>query len=462
MTASNGRDERHEPAHPEKHASRPEEHASHPEKRAAHPEKHAGHPEERAGMARVARAVRAASTPELCTGAARRIADGAWERAQAAPRVAPSRSFLSALPASVHPSTIRRWAIAAVAVIAVGIGAYTLRPSEPAFAIDGDPVQVLRGDRWVNESRSVRPGATVFVANGSRTLRGPGAEIVPEPGSTFRIVSEPGTTRFRIEILGGGAEVSGNSVHLAMADMDIRPNLARGAVRVFASVPPALAGVPTQQLNTSSERLTHARIEIRLGEARLSRLSTGEHLVLSGEDKAALLPVATEGARVFRLGRVREYTSRVAMHIAMGHPVIQMHETGAGTIAVLGGPDDAVTGFTITNRELPFALDDMHSAMMTLASRLHTTDLDFAPPGTAITWGDASATIDTLAADARQTMTELVHEVHGREHRVIVSGDGTVVVEHVGGDKATYASLESARENDPEAVAPLAAFLRRE
>jgi sulfur carrier protein ThiS len=138
-----------------------------------------------------------------------------------------------------------------------------------------------------------------------------------------------------------------------------------------------------------------------------------------------------------------------------------MLETDADTIAVLGGPDDAVTGFTISSTELPFALDDMHSAMMTLVTRLHATDLDFVQPSAAIAWGTGSTTIEALAVDARQTLTELVHEVHGREHRVIVSEDGSVVVEHVGGDRATYPSLEIAREKDPEAVAPLAAFLRR-
>ncbi len=429
-------------------------------------------------MRRVVRAVRAASQPAMSdvatsAGTAERIADTAWERARGTRKPTSARPFLSTLFAS----SLRRWAAAAIVLAAAGAGTFALRPTEAAFAIDGDPVQVLRGDRWESETRVVHPGATIFVQGGTRTLRGPGAEITPDPGSTFRIVGDGDAQSFRLEILGGGAEISGKSIRLVVADFDMQPTLTSRTVRVFASVPAPIAGAPSPELALTTDRLKQVRFEVRLGDARVTRRSTGEHIDLSDADVAALLPVPTDGAHVFRLARLRDYTSNIAVRIAMGHPVIDVHEAAAGTIAVLGGPDNVVTGFTIRGDELPFALDEMHQGMLTLVTQLNAVRTARPHAGSvggdsevrvrAVAWRGFGGPIDELtrleqledrAMESRQTLTECVRVENGQRVRVVVSQDGTVLVERNGVER-TYASRADARAVDPEALAPLADFL---
>ena len=437
-------------------------------------------------LRRVVRAVRATSHPatsDIATsaGAADRIADAAWNCARPSTTSTSKRPFLS----TVFASSLRRWVAAAVILTAVGASTFVLRPTEAAFAIDGDPVQVLRGDRWESETRFVHPGATIFVQGGVRTLRGPGAEITPEPGSTFRIVGDGDAQSFRLEILGGGAEISGKSIRLVVADFDMQPTLTSRIARVFASVPAPISGAPSPELALTTDRLKQVRFEVRLGDVRVTRRSTGEHIDLSDTDVATLLPVPTDGTHVFRLARLREYTPNVAMRIAMGHPVIDMHQDAAGAIAVLAGPGNAVTGFAIRGDELPFALDDMYQGMLTFVTQLNVTQTGLVGPAHphaggvgrdpemrsgVVAWQTSGGPIDALirleqledrAVESRQTLTECVRVENGQRVRVVVIQDGTVLVERNGVER-TYASRADARAADPEALAPLANFLGAE
>jgi hypothetical protein len=405
---------------------------------------------------RIARAVREASGPAPDDGAARRIADGAWERARMARPARPLRL----------PAAARRWAVAAAAVIVVGIGAFALRPTEPVFAVEGEPVKVWDEDRWTTTKR-VRPGTTVFASDGFRVLRGRGAlegeTIRPEAGTTFRIeVTGEGERTLTVQLLGGAAEVRGDALRLCLADVEVAPRRANTAYGVWASVPPSddVDAPPPRTLDAARAAL--ARVRIRMGDATVLHRSTGETLELEGEEMATLLPVSRGGRTVYRLSRLRRFEPGVGVHIAAGHPVLDVRRSHDGAIAVLGGPDDAVTGVAIEAAELPAALDQMHTAMLAFVS---TTDvrIEGAPGGArfeVISSSPGVASLEERAFRTGQTLVEVSVRRDGASVRVLVDDDGRVEVIR-DGTAQSYDSLDAARAVDPDAVEVLDRYLDR-
>src|SRR5437899_548801 len=97
------------------------------------------------------RSLRDAARPGLAPGGAERIADGAWERA-AVLRSGGVPWFRIARRAG--------WAVAAA--IVAGAAVVELRGTDPAFAVEGDPVNVERAGEWV-ATRTVAIGTVVEV-----------------------------------------------------------------------------------------------------------------------------------------------------------------------------------------------------------------------------------------------------------------------------------------------------------
>src|SRR5262245_10311425 len=154
-------------------------------------------------------AVREAADPRLPPGTSSRIAEGAWARASASRRGGPR--FLSG------PRAL--WAAAAALLLAVSLLA--LHGTDPAFAVEGDPVMVARGDGWA-ETNVVHLDSVVRVPDeGRRVLRWrDGGVLSPRPGSLFRFVrSDGGPHPGRIEFERGGGEFDGVSFVVAARDV---------------------------------------------------------------------------------------------------------------------------------------------------------------------------------------------------------------------------------------------------
>ena len=406
---------------------------------------------------RAVRALRAASGPPLDAAAARRIADGAWARTR--PARTPRRGV------GRIPHSARRVGIAAALLVAALGGAFVLRPSGPAFAVEGGPVQEWQGDAW-QDTRRVRPGSTVFVATGVHALRGRGAlageAILPEPGTTLRIVAADDAGRFAVELLGGATEVRGDALRLRVAGVDVAPRRDGAAYRAWGSLraePEAPALSPPRPLPTGAAL---ARMGIHEGHATLVRTSTGESLDLAVDEMAALLPVHREGRVVFRLSRVLRFAPDLGVHIAGGHPVLDVHARRGGAIAVLAGPDSGVTGVDIAAAELPAALDQIHAAMLAFVAEVRLPPSG-ATPAPSFRAGDAGGTLlplEALAFARGETLTEVETTRDGERVRVRVHGDGRIEIAR-GGAAREYPSVAAARAADPAAVDLVAAHLER-
>ena len=84
------------------------------------------------------RTLRSASEPKPDEGAAARIADGAWARA-AALGTAPRRGF----------RVLGRGGLLVAAALLAGVSLFVLGGTDPVLAVEGDPVKVWKGKRWV-------------------------------------------------------------------------------------------------------------------------------------------------------------------------------------------------------------------------------------------------------------------------------------------------------------------------
>src|SRR6185436_19165904 len=98
------------------------------------------------------------------------------------------------------------------AAVVIAGAVLALRGTEPAFAVEGDPVMVKRHGAWV-ETRTVVVDVDVLVREGRSVLRwSDGGTLRPRAGSEFRLVRDAATpASIRVEFASGGGDVQGAS-----------------------------------------------------------------------------------------------------------------------------------------------------------------------------------------------------------------------------------------------------------
>lgn len=371
--------------------------------------------------------LRDAADPDLAPGAAQRIADGAWERAQRAS--AASRSTSLRAP--------RRLVVPAVAAASILVAlTLAVRGSAPAFAVDGDPVQVLRSDTW-ESARRVPVGSWVFVPQGANaTVRGSdGSLVAPRPGALFRIVASHVRARsWRVELRSGGAEVAGSRVDLAFTG-------ALEVARDDESQPLRVTVTSGSTLDSAPERVegivaSSPAVRVLDGTARVADLRATDFLVLRASEGAGSFDVGRPGAPAFRVLREVAWTPDVAMHVFRGANVVAAAPRGEGGVSVaLMEPGAGARAFFIAS-----PLRDEAISMLNLA----TTQRAAFEFETRVVRTERAASPDTASYECVQD---------GRRTAITIRGDGSARLERTGEPPRDFVSLAALRRDAPDAAA---------
>jgi hypothetical protein len=342
------------------------------------------------------RKLKAGADPGLAPGAPERIAAGAWDRAaQLRAGGAPRRLAL------------RRagWTAAAAAVLVAAV--YSLRGSDAAFAVEGDPVMVQRGDAWVS-TFEVPAGVFVSAPAGARLLRSRAGDVLrPSPGSLFRLVAERAASRpvWRAEFTKGGGVVDGAGVVVAM----------RGEV-VVERDPSAPKFQMTFALDEGAPRFT-----VAAGRAVARAPGSGDRLRLDATERAAYLTISVRGAMERRLAKVETWSPAAAPQI------VDADFHGSRGITLVGRtPADGFLAYDVPNAAVNDALKCVNGAA---AFR---------------------ALVNVRCAPA--TPTRYVYEKNATRVVVDVDACGAVNVESPTG-RRTFADVDAFRRDAPDVAA---------
>jgi len=350
----------------------------------------------------IVRTLRAAAAPDLAPGAADRIAAGAWDRA--------AELRLRGFP---RRRIVRRIGFTAAAA-AVLVGAvYALRGPETAFAVEGDPVMVRRGDEWI-AAREVPFDVLVRAPAGARVLRSRDGDVLrPRPGSVFRLARDTAFARplCRAEFVEGGGDVDGAGFVVSIRDeVVVERDPSAATFRLSFAVGD---GAP--------------RFEVSAGRAFARARGTNERLALATADRAAFLSVNVKGAVERRFARLESWSDAAAARIAKGAlPLLDADFDGAGGITLVGGTNAGdFLAFDVPRQAVRDAMRCVNDAS---ARRL----------------------LVTLRAtqSAPKPPTRYVYEKDAVRVTLDVAGDGRVVVES-GGGSTNFASVAAFRREAP-------------
>jgi hypothetical protein len=377
------------------------------------------------------RLLRDAADPGLAPGAAGRIADGAWARAAELRRAGTASPVRSGRFA---------WRIAAAAAVLAG-AVIAVRSSTPAFAVEGDPVQVLDGNHW-DDAKRVRPGAWVFVPPGTRTIRArDGSQIAPQPGAVFRLVSAPADGRtWRVEMRRGDADVAGSTFVLEVSDQMEVARAENGPLRVRVSLGDAVATPPARIDGMPATSMPLVRVLD--GAARVSNLRSAQFLMVRADESVASVVVDDSATARPQIVRTVAWNPQVALDVARGANLLNCAPRPDG-IAFL---NIARPGGDVQTISIPVGLQDEALSHLTL----------LAAENAARSISISVERRDLGAAGWRQY--EAVRD--GAHTRITVREDGTAVLERTGADAREFPSLDDLRHAAPDAAAPFGDRLR--
>lgn len=378
--------------------------------------------------------LRAVSGPAPSPDAAARIAERAWSRADELRRAE------AAAPRPVRLA--RAWSAVAAAAVVVAAAGFALRTSTPAFAVEGDPVQVLRNGSWAS-ARRVEAGTWVFSPGGTRTIVGEdGGRIAPRPGSVFRVTRDAAAPqRFRVEIRAGEADVTGGTFVLSVGD-DVEVKGAPGAesLAVFVSVGDGPDVAPPDD-PAALRADTAAFVRVIEGAARVAAESPLDLMLLGPREEAVTIGAA-HGTTGRRLARSVVWGESVVPFLARPFAPCEAVESAGGDvlIAVRGG-GDGVMSIRIPSRDRTEAFSLMNLVQL---------DRVFA----------AQIELDVRAGIGSQPRREYEHEKDGRRTLVAVETDGSATLTIDGRDAAEFPHLAALRAARPDVAALFGDALR--
>ncbi len=426
----------------------------------------------------LARLLRDACAEDLDPGAAERIAEGAWARAA---KLQASGERPSPLTAFVRRPGVRRLAMAAGLVVAVTAATFALRGTDPALAVDGDPVEVLNDGKW-RRTRRVAPGETVFVPAGIRTLTAKdGGTFLPELGSLFRVALDNGT--LRIQVLRGGAEVDGAAVRLSLGDLRVDPDASNGGYAAWVG----LDGDGDTQRPTGPGlgKLGVPRVRVSNGHAWLRHVTTGERLRLGDSESASVIQVRVDAGTQPHLVREELWSTDVPAQILAGTfmPTDVTMRGAAGLSVVFRGASNFKV-VRIDQQQRANALFVMEEAMGLFTRSLADASAEVAVRIGVIQRGDRLAMPATghLALPLTGPLTgsftgsftgarmlrldsdvseEMEFERNGAKTRLMRRTDGSLAVQAPDGVWRIFGSTDAAREAVPDLLKPFEQHLTR-
>lgn len=391
------------------------------------------------------RLLREASDAALPGGAAERIADRAWARATEI-RSAPPAARAVALP---------RIAWTGAAAAAVGGLLLLLPVGGPAFAVDGDPVQVLREDRW-SPARSVPLDRWVWVPAGARSVRtDDGSTIAPQPGAVFRIVRSQGVRpAWRVEMRSGDAEVSGSSLVLAVADrmevVDARPPATADAgpshgLRVRVSFSASAHGAPGPR-GTASLPPAEADAVVRVlsGEARVAGAAGDDLLLVRPSQAVTTIDIDRDGRTERRLAMECGWSDDIAASLLRGSLVMGAGRGPGGDVSLaLRTPGSRFLAVRVPREAAAATIEQVNLLTLHAAEARTRTDARPADAGT--------GTVAASRGASPHVVAEFVHERDGKRTAIRVRDDGSATLER-GGAAEEYPDLASLRRAAPDAA----------
>jgi hypothetical protein len=366
-----------------------------------------------------------AAEPRLADGAAARIADGAWARADTLRAAAAARTSRGVLPRRIA------WSLAVAAALVAAVAG--IRGSDPAFAVEGDAVQVL-GDAGWESAREVPAGSWVFVEPGTRTaFRRGDAVIEPRGGALLRILAQTGTARgaWRVDLRCGDADVAGSSVTLDVSDaLEVVKAADATFLRVTASLGRGLSAAPPE-LERLVLRATSPCVTVHEGTVRVADRRAAAFLLLGPEESAASVALA-DGAR--RLVRESAWTSDLTDRLLSASVVTAADRGPRGLAIVLDVPDAGLHSFLVPDGRRQDVVGQIHLVQAQLAEvALHTASV--------------------LVQQTRLPSVVYEHGPAERRTRVVAWTGGGVTVEAPGAAPRTFASLDELRRGAPEVAA---------
>lgn len=358
------------------------------------------------------RSLKAAADPALAPGAAGRIAAGAWERAAAARAHAAPRF-----------RALRRTGVAAAAAVLVAAVVLAVRGTDPAFAVEGDPVMVERGGEWVS-TRTVALDNVVRVPEGMRVMRwSAGGTLRPHPGSLLRFVRGEGAApAIRVEFEEGGGDVEGATFVVATRDVVVERDPSAATFSFHIAIDPGQGG---------------PRVSMDSGRGFVRAVATQERLLLHSAERAALLPVSLDGRRTLRLTKVENWSGESAARITSGRFAVMDAGFGPrdgitlfGTSAPRGAPAGASPGFLAIDVPGPQVRDAV-SRVNVLGTRR-------------MTWN--------VAVRASHPASRFIYEKDGERVEVDVLASGAVAVKGVS-EFRRYADVDTFFREAPQTAA---------
>ncbi|MCE9637902.1 MAG: hypothetical protein K8T90_19550 [Planctomycetes bacterium] len=373
-----------------------------------------------------------------------RIADAAWERAAEIRR---EGAAATAQRASVG-GRVRRLAIPVAAAAALVATVLTVRSASPAFAVEGDDVQVLGGDGW-QASRRVPLGSWVFVPTGAKSAVSGGGDtrIEPQPGALFRIVADALASRsWRVELRSGDAEVAGGAVKLKLSDtLEAARADAGESFHVVASFGGAL-GAPPLNVTDSVPAGFAPRIRAISGAARVSDLQGVDRLILKPRESAVRFTIGSGAGLRSHLIREAAWNADVPASMLRGDRIVGAFPGAGGDVAIAIESGSA----TIRAVRIPGEVRDEAMGLLNVVAGEAATiqirllsEFVAASPGAAV----ASEYECTAGPDGKRT-------------RIVVRDDGTARLETTGDEPREFPTLAALRAAAPEAAALFGARLR--
>jgi hypothetical protein len=296
--------------------------------------------------------------------------------------------------------------------VLVAVCVFALRGTDPAFAVEGDPVMVRRAGGWI-ASRSVAFDADVRAPRDGSVLRWiDGGTLRPRAGSVFRITrGDAASSAIRVQFDVGGGDVDGASFVVSMPEeVVVEPSASHATLSFSFRID---AGSP--------------RVEVNAGEAIVRSMRSGERLRVDAAQKAAFL-VPRDAAAPPRLALIEAWSRGAETQIARGGlRVVDAGFSPWGRVMFVGS--DATCGWRALEVPLGEAQDAVR--LVNVASRISTL---------------------VRARPAVEGATRYVYEKDRTRVEVVVDPCGGVRVDDGSGPR-TYVDLESFRRAEPRAAA---------
>lgn len=389
---------------------------------------------------RIERLVRAGSGPCPDAGAAKRIADAAWEAA--GPPAQPRRRVGGgSLPG------FRRWMVPAAAAVLVAVGLVAWRGTDSAFAVEGDPVRVLEDGEW-RTTRRVKQGDFVHVPAGAATVLAgrDGARIEPESGALLRL--SMGGQEWTVDVFRGAVEAAGTRVVLRTGDVEAHPDTDNRRVQVRLSVGAGTFDAPTLPAEFAAAVQARPLFEVRSGHVRLCGGIDGSELRLGPSEAAAGVPAA----RGLALAMVHDWEGRhlteVVQQIVRGGELLGGDlRSSDGVLLQLGNARGGVAAFRV-----PFGRVAEADLGLSLGRALRLQ----------MDRSEIEVRVETTIGQAPRVDERHVGvyawELDGERTEVELSSLGPVRVTDADGER-WYPSLELLREERPDVTRRFGEFL---